>query len=509
VLRDYQKRIIDEARVSMRSNRHICVQAPTGSGKTVIFTEITRRITGNNLRTWVMVPRNELLDQASKMLKGAGIPHGRIAAGIQESKAFQVHVVSKDTLIRRYDRILKSPDFLVVDEAHIALDRQKEIAAQFDRARLVGFTATPERGDGRGLAELYDDLIQGPSLAELVRLGHLSIPRYFCPPLEGLEDVHRRGTEYKDDDLQALLKERKVYGKAIDMYKRHADGLPCLIFTRSVKSARQTAARFREVGYRSECIDGNMSKVRRAALLDGFRRGQLNILTSADLLTYGVDLPTVSCIIMLRPTLSTALFFQMIGRGLRVAEGKKSCVILDHVNNIATHGHPLKDRAWDFHGRGVTPPAGDPSELAVRLCPELEFLYCDKRSCVGCELNKSGRTERPIPVVECELREVEAPENLFPQLPKVGQKEIEARVRGLVSECREAIRPGPIGEFLNIARALGKDWRWVYDEINDQRHLVNIALLTEIGRQLKYKPGWVYHKRKELIEEMEGKQNVS
>jgi superfamily II DNA or RNA helicase len=502
MLRDYQTKLIDDARESMRKHRHICVQSPTGSGKTWTFTEIVKRLTANNMRSWITVPRNELLDQASATLKAAGIPHGRIAAGVNESKLFQVHVVSKDTLIRRYGKIIRQPDYIIPDECHIALDQQIAISEQFPKARMIGFSATPKPGMDR----LYQDLVTGPQLMELVEHGHLSVPRYFSPPLEGLNEVSRTAGEYNDDELQKLLTERMVYGRAIEMYKQHADGQPCLVFCRSVKSAHDTAARFRSFGYRAECIDGGMSNRRRRALLEGFRNGQINMLTSAMLLTYGVDLPTVSCIIMLRPTGSTALYFQMLGRGLRVAEGKDSCVILDHVNNIGTHcpgGHPLDYRTWTISSDGTDrQKPKDPDELTQRLCPEIEFLYCNKKSCVGCEHNKTNRKERRENVVECELQEIKAPTSGSRKEKQEWEKKIETKVNRLVIESRSAIRPGPIGELLKIAKAMGRDWRWVYDEINTHRHMVNIALLTEIGRQSQYSPKWVWVAKKKLIEEM-------
>ncbi len=110
-LRPYQQETIDLSRLAMRTQSRVCIQSPTGSGKTVVFTEIVKRVQKNGFRAWIMVPRNKLLNQASKMLSNAGIVHGKISAKMQESKAFSVHVVSKDTLIRRYHKIKNPPDF--------------------------------------------------------------------------------------------------------------------------------------------------------------------------------------------------------------------------------------------------------------------------------------------------------------------------------------------------------------------------------------------------------------
>jgi len=196
-LRKYQQDQVDGARKVLARARSVLLQAPTGSGKTVQFSDITARTTKNGHCTWIIVPRNELLKQASDHLAKHKVPHGLISAQSRESRAYKVHVVSKDTLIRRYDKIKNWPDLMIMDEAHLYLDRQIEIASHLpEHTKIIGYTATPERLDGRGLSTasggLYDEIVYGPSIAELIEMGYLSNMRYFCPPMEGLEELHRR-----------------------------------------------------------------------------------------------------------------------------------------------------------------------------------------------------------------------------------------------------------------------------------------------------------------------------
>jgi DNA repair protein RadD len=521
-LRPYQSDLYVRVREAFRTHRRVLACAPTGSGKTRLFAEMTRASSSRGWNVWIVVPRNELLEQASDELARLGVRHGRIAASGgsvegRESAAYDVHVVSKDTLIRRFDKIKRPPQFLIVDEAHLALDRYIEIAERYPEAKLLGVTATPERLDGRGLSELYEVLVLGPTPAELVEQGHLSGVRYYCPPIS-LKGVHRRGTEYDEEELAALLEKRQIYGKAIEHYTRHAREKPALVYCRSVKAAEETAHRFSAAGYRFENIDGRMSYKRRRALIDGLRDGALDGLTSCDLITYGLDVPRVECVIMLRPTLSRTLFSQMCGRGLRVWPGKTYLVVLDHVGNLQEHGHPLAPYQWNFDGRERRARNVDPA-VRARLCPEIDFLYCDRPSCTGCPHAPADGKDprRALEEVDGELVEVLAPIRMADRPPD-DRREIERAIERAVAEYQQEVRlpppttggvthvhltptaAGAIGRLLEIAKITGRDPMWVYWELSRDRVSVNVTLLHEIARQRGYKPGWVWIRQKEIAE---------
>lgn len=497
-----QDKLIDDTRVALRKHRRVFVQAPTGSGKTVLAGYMIKRITGNNLRSWFVAPRNKLVNQASDTLSKFGVNHGRIDAKHDESKAFQVHVVSLNTLIRRLAKIIREPDFIFFDEAHVNIEQILTVQEMFPRSRVVCLSATPERGDGRGLNEIADTLIEGPQLSELVKLGRLSVPRYFFPDL-GIDrgSLSWNGTEVNADELAELYAKQKIYGRTIDLYKKHSDGKPCVLFERRVKSAKFAAQQFRDAGYNFQCVDGSMTEKQLNAIFDGFRRGEIIGLTSSDLLTYGVDLPTIECLIMLRLTRSVALFYQMIGRGLRMAPGKDSCVILDQVNNIVEFGYPLLDRKWNFYGDGSGGVTEKPENTVLRVCPEIEFMWCNKKTCVGCEhYNGKNEKQKPVAVIDCEMQEYKHQEEIFIQ--RAARPAYQADLDKTIMECRQVITSPAIEKMVRYAKALGKDWRWIYESINKNMHLVNVALVSEIGRQYGYKTGWAWHKVKELREEM-------
>jgi DNA repair protein RadD len=509
-LRTYQQEQVDSARRVLSRAHSVLLQAPTGSGKTVQFADITARTTANGHRTWIIVPRNELLKQASDHLVKHKVPHGLISAKSKESRAYKVHVVSKDTLIRRYDKIKNWPDLLIMDEAHLYLDRQIDIASRLpERSKIIGYTATPERLDGRGLSTksggLYDDIVYGPSITDLIEMNYLSGMRYFCPPgAEEIKELHRRGTEYNADELESLLQRRKIYGGAIEHYREHAHNKPALVFCRSVKAAAETAQRFNDAGYRFENIDGQMSYMRRKSLIDALRAGQIQGLTSCELITYGLDVPRVEAIIMLRPTLSRTLYFQMIGRGLRPSPGKPDCVILDHVGNLQEHGHPLEPYDWQFHGRDKRTGEGGVSRATLRLCDKC-FMYFEGDTCPNCGGQRQVKKRTDIEEVDGRLIEIKGPVDLRTR-PIEDQREYEDKINELIERCQlqpdgqglYRIDESAVSELIMIAEGFGHQPMWVYHRVNANLHTVNVPLLHAIAKVKGYAPGWAWHKKKEI-----------
>jgi superfamily II DNA or RNA helicase len=509
-LRPYQQEQVNGARKVLSRARSVLLQAPTGSGKTVQFSDITSRTTANGHRTWIVVPRNELLKQASEHLAKYKVPHGLISASSKESRAYKVHIVSKDTLIRRYDKIKNWPDLLIMDEAHLYLDRQIDIAKRLPaHAKIIGYTATPERLDGRGLSTesggLYDDIVYGPTIADLIEMGYLSNMRYFCPPgAEEMKELHRKGTEYNADEVDALLQRRKIYGGAIQHYREHAHNKAALVFCRSVKAAAETAQRFNDAGYKFENIDGQMSYQKRKGLIDALRTGRIQGLTSCELITYGLDVPRVEAIIMLRPTLSRTLYFQMIGRGLRPSPGKPDCVILDHVGNLQEHGHPLEEYDWQFHGREKRTGGEGVSRSTLRLCDKC-FLYYQGDTCPNCGGQRKAKKRPDLEEVDGRLVEIKGPIELKARPPEE-QREITDRINELTEACQ--LQPDgdgmykidleAVSELLMLAESLGYDDRWVYHRVSAGQHAVNHPLLHAIAKIKGRKPGWCYYQAKEL-----------
>lgn len=490
-LRPYQIAAYNQARAAFRDHRTVCLSMPTGSGKTVTLAQMVKSATERGNRCWLVVPRNELMLQGSDHLKRAGIKHGRISPGFSESNAFDVHVVSSHTLIRRWDKIKRPPEFIVWDECHLHHKRQVEAQQMFPNTFFLGLTATPERLDGKPMSDIYETLITGVTMQQLIDDGYLAPIRYFCPPIKGLRDLHYRGIDYDASEVEKLLEKRRIYGKAVDHYRRYADCEPCIVFCRSIKSAEETADRFNAAGYRFLSIDGRMNSSKRKTILDGLRTGELHGVTSVDLLVIGLDVPRVSCVIMLRPTLSKTVFHQSIGRGSRPHDGKRWLTVLDHVGNLREHGHPLQHQDWNFNGRTVRAKQSGESVDSLKLCTRC-FLYYTGSRCDNCGIERTTKPRANIREVDGRLVEVKGPIKLKDRTD-VEKIEISDRIR-------TAKKNGDLRELLDIAEKLGRRELWVYHQLCEDRYTVNHTLLHEIARIKGYKPGWAWFAGKKLKE---------
>ena len=514
ILRPYQQKLVDDARDGLKKYRSVCLQLATGAGKTPIMAAICERILQNKKTAWVIVPRTELLHQSSQHLTKWNVIHNRIDPKNHESRAYNIHVVSKDTLIRRYNKIKVHPDLMFIDECHVALDRQLEIANKFPKTRIIGMTATPERLDGRGLSELYDILIEGPSIPYLTEYDFLSKLRYFSPPIEGLETLHRRGTEYVAHELDELLKRKKIYGECIKHYREYASGKSALVFCRDVKSAYETADRFCDAGYKFFCIEGKMPHKKRRQLINALKCGDIHGLTNCEIATYGLDVPRVEVGIGLRPTLSRTLYFQTIGRCLRPYSGKENALFFDHVNNLFEHAEPeypgipphyVPQINWNFDGTEKRKRVEKlENELSLRLCPEC-FLYFEGTTCSNCGAAARKREAKPIEIIDGELKELQSVK--LRDRPPEEKRELIDRINNAVSKYKNSgtIHPGAVGDLLNTADELGNSAMWVYWKLTQEsRKSINVSLLHEIARQKNYKAGWAWYQKNKIKRSLRG-----
>jgi superfamily II DNA or RNA helicase len=442
-LRPYQADLVAKLRRSyVLGHRALLLQLATGAGKTVIFSEIARRTAARGKRVLVVVHRRELILQASDKLAWAGVPHGVIAAGLDRDHDRPTIVGSIQTVARRLDELPRF-DFLILDEAHHtrAATWAKLLAHQRD-ARLLGVTATPARLDGLGLGidagGCFDDLVLGPSTEELIAAGWLAPARCFVPDRAiDLSKVRTVGGDWDPDQLAGIVDNGVITGDAAENYRRRAAHLPAIAFCIRVDHAEHVAAAFRGAGYRSHCVHGGTPKDRRDALIAGLGTGDVEVLTSCDLISEGLDVPSVGCVILLRPTQSLVLHRQQIGRGMRPGDGK-TLTVNDHVGNVARHGPPEIEPRWTLNGieRRPPPDRGDKDDAG--------------------EHNGGGR---PVPTINAagELVEMTA-ERRLTMLPY--RRIVRGFMRGDVSK----------DELRLYARARG------------------------------YKPGWVWHRQQERLE---------
>jgi DNA repair protein RadD len=351
-LRPYQIRDVEQLGAAFNQGaRAVCYVSPTGSGKTVVFSHIIGRVVSKGRRVGILVHRRELVHQAATKLSWAGVPHGIIGAGLDRDHDAPMSVQSA---ARRLDR-LPNLDFAVADEGHHSVSPSwAQVLATWPEAKILGATATPERLDGKGLGGsvggIFDSLVIGAAITELQLLGYLAKTRVFVPArLIDTRGVHRLGGDFKADEL--AIRANAVTGDAVAEYRLRADHQPAIAYGCTVEHAQSIAGAFCGAGYRSACVHGGLSMLERDRLIQGLATGEIEILTSCDLISEGLDVPSVGAVILLRPTESLALAMQQIGRGMRPAEGKEHLVVLDHAGNCLKHGLPDEPREWSLEGR--------------------------------------------------------------------------------------------------------------------------------------------------------------
>lgn len=460
-LRDYQMRGVNGIRAAFAArNRGVLYVLPTGGGKTYTFCYITDGAKRKQKRILILVHRKELLMQASMSLAKLGIFHCLIAqdAHIKEvmrqhmtelrmcaiDQSSSVAVASVDTLINRMNRIM-APDMIICDEAHhcIAGNKWGRVVQHYDDTRLLGVTATPVRTDGTGLGRhaggMFDSMVVGPTINDLINEGHLLRPTVYAPPtLFDPKGLRKSKGEFIKTEMQARFNENKaqIIGSAVEHYLQYGKNLPFIGFCISIKDAEDVAEKFRQVGKRVKSIDGSMHDAQRRNLIHELTTGKLDGLTSCDLISEGTDIPVVGCGIMLRPTESESLFIQQGGRILRPYPGQTEAILLDHVGNVGRweeghfkvkHGLLDADREWTLDGRDKKKRSED-SEASFRViqCQNCYATFPPAPACPHCGAPVVARPGREIKQVDGTLQKISAEEaKVISKMKRVEQGRVE------------------------------------------------------------------------------------
>lgn len=352
-LRPYQLDLIERARAALRAGcKRLLIQSATGSGKTVLVAHMLASVAAKGRRAWFCVHRKELLEQAVQtFVEAADIHTGIVAAGFTPDPQAPVQVCSVGSLKRRLAAI-PPPDLLVWDECHhVPSASWSAISSALPHAHQLGLTATPQRLDGKGLSGFFDQLLIGPSTAELIAQGYLSPYRLFAPSVVDTSAMHRVGGDFNKAEVATAMGASTVVGDAVTTYQRHADDGRALVFVWSLDASRKLAAAFCDAGIAAAHVDGETPSDERKRAMAAFRAGDLRVICNVDLFGEGLDVPAVDAVFLLRPTDSLGLYLQQCGRGLRMSPGKTSVRIFDHVGNWTRHGLPDEDREWSLAGK--------------------------------------------------------------------------------------------------------------------------------------------------------------
>ena len=369
-LRQYQNNDLQRLRESYRSGfRAPLLVAPTGYGKTVLFCYVAAGVAAKGKRVTILVHRTELIDQTVAALKRLNLTCGVIANNYESDLSEQIQVASVWTLRNRIYKVT-DPDLVVIDEAHHCTRNNTwgTILQHYANAKRLGVTATPIRLSGEGLADIFDTMVVGPSTSELIEKGYLTPVKVYAPTQPDLTGIKRVGGDYSTTELEERITRSTLTGDAITHYKRLCEGRKAIVFCVSVRHAQRVAESFTAAGYRAASIDGSMDRHERKNILEKFKTGEILVLTSCDLVSEGFDVPSIEVGISLRPTTSTALWIQQVGRCLRTDQGKTIATVLDHAGNTYKHGLPDQDRDWELTKTKEKTHKNSEKEEAARIC---------------------------------------------------------------------------------------------------------------------------------------------
>ncbi|GLI94298.1 DEAD/DEAH box helicase [Methylocystis echinoides] len=462
VLRDYQAALDRDIRDAYRRGaRRVLAVSPTGSGKTVLFASVVAGAARKGRRVLILAHRVEIIEQIGAALDRHALPFGMIAPGADETD-HAVQIASIATLARRLDRWRDRFDLVVLDECHHApADSWRRVLDAFPSARLLGTSATPERLDGRGLGDIFEHMVVGPSVADLIAAGHLSPFTIFAPAsAPDLKGVRTRAGDYATEDLRERMG-GAIVESAVKEYQRLCAGVPAVAFCLDIAHSEAVAAAFRAAGVRAKHVDGETPADERRAAVAALGRGQIDVLCNVALFGEGVDVPGIGAAILLRPTQSLALFLQQCGRALRPAPGKARALILDFASNSSRHGLPDDPREWslDSTARRDRPTAAMPKVRRCRECGAVNSIRADR----------CGNCGNPLVV-------------------SVARREIDMRLQ----EAGGHGDPRALALAARLRRMTYRErLRWAgRDE----------GRLRAVARACNYQPGWVRH----VLEEIDG-----
>ena len=335
VLRKVQETAIAMIRQSLgRGNTRIMVQAPTGMGKTVLASHMVQGALRKGKRVMFVVPAISLIEQSVASFEADGVHAiGVVQAQHYRTDAAQpVQVCSIQTLMRR--DTLPEADLVIIDEAHKWFRFYEGWFQELQDTPVNGLSATPWT---KGLGHHYDDLIIAATTQELIDAGLLSPFKVFAPSSPDMKGVRTTAGDYNEGDLSGLMNDKSLTADVVSTWLARGEDRQTLVFGVDRLHAKSLQEAFIAAGVVAEYMDANTQLEEREAIAKKFHEGFVRVVCNVGVLTTGIDWD-VRCVVLCRPTKSEILFTQIIGRGLRTADAKEFCLILDHSNSHNTLG---------------------------------------------------------------------------------------------------------------------------------------------------------------------------
>ena len=407
-LYEYQRDMLRQIEDAFVTHQSVMVQMPTGTGKTVLISEVVKREERRvkNPCVWIVVHRRELVEQIKETLER------RLGTSLdaEREKSSVIEVFSIQWLSRHYQELDEQPTLIVIDEAHHAVAKTyEEVMNAYPNAKKLGVTATPCRLTKRGFTDLFEVLLCSHSIPKFIKEGYLSDFDYISlnpnsedqKKIDGLEKRAADG-DYNIAEMQEVLDCKPSIGRLYQTIKDFAAGKKGIVYAINIEHAEHIAEYYREQGLAAVAISSKTPKEERRRMIELFKEGSagnkpyctspslittvgqdetpkgIQILVNVDLFGEGFDCPDVEFIQLARPTLSLAKYLQMVGRGLRVAKGKECCTLLDNVGLYRLFGLPTTDWDWSAMFLGRQAGKGDivrERDMSIRILGTFSSKY--------------------------------------------------------------------------------------------------------------------------------------
>ena len=355
---DYQEDMKARIEKALCLHRSVMAQMPTGTGKTYLLTAVIDSFVRANpkAKVWIVAHRRELVSQIDETVRKFHSYSSATSSLLSSAKAMSIQ-----WLMRHYDEIEEEPGLIVIDEAHHALAKTyKEMWERFPKAKFLGLTATPCRLNGKGFTDLFDVLVQSWGVPEFISKGRLATYDFVSIKSNGvtqrlIDSLQKRGADgdYQNKEMDMLLNKKPSIERLYRSLEEYGKDRKGIVYAINISHAQKITKLYQEHGVKAIAIDSKTPATERQQDIEAFKKGDIQVLVNVDIFSEGFDCPDVEFVQLARPTLSLAKYLQMVGRGLRVAKGKKNCVIIDNVGLYRVFGLPSQVWNWNamFEGK--------------------------------------------------------------------------------------------------------------------------------------------------------------
>lgn len=381
-----QERALNMLRRDWKSFGSFMVYAPTGSGKTGLAAFIADGFVSRGMRVLFIAPYTILINQTAQRFIEYGLPEDEISFIWQKHPSYdptlKIQIASAATLIRR--QFPDNIDLLIVDEAHL---RQKQILIEIERltretqVKVIGLSGTPF---SPFLGNYYQQLVKPTTIGELIQRGDLSGYEFYAPSKPDLKGVKTTNTidcgrDYNENQLAEIMCGADLVGDIVDNWLQNGRDLPTVAFCVNVDHANYVTIQFNKVGINAEVMVAETPHEERQLIIHRFEMGATKIIVSVGVLVAGFD-SDVRCVIYARPTKSEIRWLQALGRGLRTAPGKESCLVFDHSGTVHRLGFPDSIEYNELQSKSdgmkdsASREAEERTEKLPKECTECHFM---------------------------------------------------------------------------------------------------------------------------------------